>query len=66
MEDFLIRETDKLSINQENTKHIEFKATEFSKDDYILVTVKSLSRIKKIPVVSSFITYDAFTSPTHN
>ena len=39
---------------------------EFSKDDYILVTVKSLSRIKKITVASSFITYAESTSLTHN
>ena len=65
-EDFLARETDKSSSNQENTKHIEFKAMEFSKDDYILVTVKSLSGIKKIPVASSFKTYADATSPTHN
>ncbi len=39
---------------------------EFSKDDYILVTDKSLSGIKKIPVASSFKTYVESTTPTHN
>ena len=65
-EDFLARENDRSSVNQQNTKYFIFKSMEFNKENYIMVTVKSLTGSRNIPIASSFKTYAESTVPTHN
>ena len=64
-EDFLPTDSDTSSKSQPNTKYITLETRQITKNNYIMVTVKSDSN-KYVSVASSFKTYADYIVPTPN